>query len=264
MQWNKKWLAICVIAFVAVAGVLIGKGMKKQPTLVTKFASETEFVTPVSEAPFTEKTEEKESGKKENKSEHHNKEEKREKSSSPERTTMPEKKGKTSAGEQEKNHSTKGKKTTQGKKTSKNKGKATPSPTREPAITPKPARKNQVTIQIHCLAIMNQRDRWKKGTEEIIPPSGIFYSGTCEIKDGDTAYDVLKTVCEKYNIALDSQYTPLYETRYIRGIGNLYEFDCGDESGWKYSVNGLTPGVGCSGYRVKTGDTIVFFYDCQL
>ena len=54
--------------------------------------------------------------------------------------------------------------------------------------------------------------------------------------------------------------TAVYNSAYIEGIGNLYEFDCGERSGWKYSVNGEVPRVGCSGVKVKPSDKIVFFY----
>ena len=51
---------------------------------------------------------------------------------------------------------------------------------------------------------------------------------------------------------------------YIEGIGNLYEFDCGEQSGWIYFVNGISPGLGCSGYTVESGDEIVFAYTCDM
>ena len=33
----------------------------------------------------------------------------------------------------------------------------------------------------------------------------------------------------------------MYNSYYVEGIGNLYEFDCGSESGWMYKVNGWFP-----------------------
>ena len=43
---------------------------------------------------------------------------------------------------------------------------------------------------------------------------------------------------------------------YIEGINNLYEFDCGEQSGWMYSVNGWFPNYGCSRYQLKDGDVV--------
>lgn len=135
---------------------------------------------------------------------------------------------------------------------------ASPVPISEPV---KPEDSGQITLQIHCTAILDKRELWRDGIEEVVPENGIFYSGACVLQDGDSVYDILKRICGENNIALDSQYTPLYGSYYIKGIGNLYEFDCGDESGWRYSVNGEIPGTGCSDYKAKSGDKIVFFYD---
>ena len=56
----------------------------------------------------------------------------------------------------------------------------------------------------------------------------------------------------------------MYNSVYIEGIGNLYEFDCGELSGWLYKVNGKTPGCGCSQYTLKDGDVVEFMYSCSL
>ena len=58
--------------------------------------------------------------------------------------------------------------------------------------------------------------------------------------------------------------TPIYQSAYIEGIGNLYEFDCGPQSGWMFSVNDVYPGLGCSSYTLSDGDVIVFSYTCDL
>lgn len=133
-------------------------------------------------------------------------------------------------------------------------------PTVKPTATPVPT----ITFEITCKKILDRQDLWKPGIEEIIPENGIYYTGTRNYKKGTTVYDVLKEICNENGILLDSQYTPMYGTYYIQGIGNLYEFDCGGESGWKYSVNGKISGVGCSSYKVKPGDEIVFFYDYEI
>jgi len=74
---------------------------------------------------------------------------------------------------------------------------------------------------------------------------------------------LLERITKENSIALDSEYTPLYGTYYVKGIGGLYQFDCGSESGWMYSVNGRTPNVGASNYQVSNGDAIVFYYVCE-
>lgn len=132
--------------------------------------------------------------------------------------------------------------------------------TSTPAETPE----KKVRLTIQCTGILDHRELWKDGIEEVVPDDGIFFSGDCNFIEGNTVYDILKKICREENIALDSQYTPIYGTYYIQGIGNLYEFDCGSESGWKYTVNGIMPGEGCSSYKPDNGDNIVFYYDYQL
>ena len=84
-----------------------------------------------------------------------------------------------------------------------------------------------------------------------------------EITSGDTVYDILNRVCRKYKIHMEAAYTPAYKTYYVEGIHQLYEFDCGDLSGWSYLVNGKSQNYGCSKYVVKDGDTIQWRYSCN-
>ena len=51
---------------------------------------------------------------------------------------------------------------------------------------------------------------------------------------------------------------------YIEGIDNLYEFSCGELSGWMYCVNEEYPHVGCSSIKVQDGDEIEWHYTCDL
>ena len=81
--------------------------------------------------------------------------------------------------------------------------------------------------------------------------------------DGETVFDVLRRACTAQQIQLEYSWTPLYDSYYIEGINNLYEFDCGGESGWMYKVNGWFPNYGCSSYSLKDGDVIVWCYTCN-
>lgn len=55
----------------------------------------------------------------------------------------------------------------------------------------------------------------------------------------------------------------MYNSAYIEGIGNLYEFDCGENSGWMYKVNDWFPNYGMSRYVLKNGDTVSLIYTCD-
>ena len=92
-----------------------------------------------------------------------------------------------------------------------------------------------------------------------MPSDGVILSATeVELDDGDTVYDVLYDVCKSNKIHMEQS------GGYIEGIANLYEFDCGSESGWMYSVNGDFPNVGCKQYDVESGDVIAWVYTCDL
>ena len=77
-------------------------------------------------------------------------------------------------------------------------------------------------------------------------------------------FDVLRRCLREQNVHFEYVDAKAYGSTYIEGIGNLYEFDCGEQSGWLYFVNGISPGLGCSGYTVANGDEIVFAYTCDM
>lgn len=120
------------------------------------------------------------------------------------------------------------------------------------------------TVQIRCDTILNNLEELTPGKEAYVPESGIILgTTTVEFTEGETAFDVLKRVCDYYGIQIEYSYTPLYGSYYIEGINYLYEFDCGSQSGWMYKVNGWFPNYGCSSYTLADGDTMVWVYTCQ-
>lgn len=114
-----------------------------------------------------------------------------------------------------------------------------------------------VTISISCKNAIGKTDNKK------IPESGIILDDTeFSISEGDTVFDVLVSATKKNKIQID--YDSSNETVYVKGINGLYEFDCGELSGWMYKVNGETPNVGCSGYKLKDGDVIEWVYTANI
>lgn len=121
------------------------------------------------------------------------------------------------------------------------------------------------TVSIDCSSILDNRDDLKSEKAEFVPSDGwILEPEEVSFKSGDTAFDVLKNVCNKAGIQMSSRYTPLYGSYYIEGINQLYEFDCGANSGWMFSINGTFPNSGCSEYIVEDGDKIEWKYTCDL
>lgn len=138
--------------------------------------------------------------------------------------------------------------------------------TTPPAPTPTEEQeaKTYCTIEIRCDTILNNMKALTAGKEGYVPADGtVLAVSKVEMKDGDSVFDVLKRACDLADIQLEYSYTPIYESYYVEGIHQLYEFDCGSESGWMYKVNGWFPNYGCSSYKVKENDEIVFCYTCN-
>lgn len=121
------------------------------------------------------------------------------------------------------------------------------------------------TFSISCATVLDNMDKLHKSKKEIIPEDGwILKPVTVTFNEGESVFDVLKQVCKDNKIQLEFSMTPIYNSAYIEGINNLYEFDCGSLSGWMYKVNDWFPNYGCSRYEVKNGDIIEWQYTCDL
>lgn len=121
------------------------------------------------------------------------------------------------------------------------------------------------TFSISCATVLDNMDILDKSKKEIIPDDGwILKPVTVTFNEGESVFDVLKQVCKDNKIQLEFSMTPIYNSAYIEGINNLYEFDCGSLSGWMYEVNEWFPNYGCSRYEVKNGDVIEWQYTCDL
>lgn len=130
----------------------------------------------------------------------------------------------------------------------------------------KPIKKydNTCTFVIECKTILNNKDKLKKGLEKYIPDDAVIFSGTVGFDSGESVYDILRRICDENSIQMEASYTPAFSSYYVEGINNLYEFDCGQGSGWMYSVNGVFPNYGCSSYKPVNNDKIAFRYTCEL
>ena len=121
------------------------------------------------------------------------------------------------------------------------------------------------TVSISCAAILENLDRLNAEKADLIPADGVLLAPTAvEFTEGESVFDVLKRVCRENKIHMEFSETPVYQSAYIEGIGNLYEFDCGEGSGWMYRVNGEFPNYGCSRYTLVDGDTVEWVYTCDF
>ncbi len=135
---------------------------------------------------------------------------------------------------------------------------------KETAVIPKTEQDKYVYITIRCDTILDNIADLTPGKAEFVPANGVILpSVKVSFSEDETVFDVLKRICEKMDIQMEYSWSPMYNSYYIEGINNLYEFDCGSQSGWMYKVNGWFPNYGVSAYKLSQGDQIVFAYTCK-
>ena len=121
------------------------------------------------------------------------------------------------------------------------------------------------TFSIECSTILNNLKDLDPDKRELVPSNGVILAPTkVTFYEGESVFDVLQRVCKEKGIHLESSWTPIYNSAYIEGIHNLYEFDCGELSGWMYRVDGWYPNYGCSRYQLVDGEKVEFRYTCDL
>lgn len=126
--------------------------------------------------------------------------------------------------------------------------------------------KNELTcsLVVHCNDVLKNIDLLDENKKSVIPSGGVILTlSEAEFKDGESVFDVVYRELKNANIHFEFEKNPMYNSAYIKGIGNLYEFDCGDCSGWLYKVNGTKPNVGCSQYTLHNNDKIELYYSCN-
>ena len=124
-----------------------------------------------------------------------------------------------------------------------------------------------IYLTIRCDTIL---DNWNDldpalKYEKYVPSDGVILIRTeYVLRPGDTVYDVLDRAVRHNQIQMECIYSQNYGSVYVQGINHLYEFSCGELSGWMYMVNGEFPNYGCSKYELKDGDEIIWCYTCDL
>ncbi|MCQ2566257.1 MAG: DUF4430 domain-containing protein [Clostridia bacterium] len=121
------------------------------------------------------------------------------------------------------------------------------------------------TISISCETILDNMDLCDEEKVELVPEDGwILQPVRVTFYEGESVFNVLQRACKQNKIHMEFENTPIYNSAYIEGIHNLYEFDVGELSGWMYKVNGWFPNYGCSRYQLKDGDVVCWVYTCDL
>ena len=121
------------------------------------------------------------------------------------------------------------------------------------------------TLSVRCDTILDNINWLGKEKWELVPEDGvIFPAATVTFYEGESVFNVLWREMKRAKIHMEFMNNPIYNSAYILGINNLYEFDVGELSGWVYKVNDWFPNYGCSRYELKDGDVIEWLYTCNL
>lgn len=130
-----------------------------------------------------------------------------------------------------------------------------------------PAERTEMScmLSVRCDTALSNRESMDSAKAEMLPENGVIFPETAVyFSEGESVYDVLAREMMNAKIHMESENTPMYQSAYIEGIANLYEYDCGPLSGWMYKVNGEFPNIGCSSYKLTDGDIIEWVYTCDL
>jgi hypothetical protein len=122
-----------------------------------------------------------------------------------------------------------------------------------------------VTLSVRCDTILDNLNLLDKEKWELIPDDGVIFPATVvTVYEGESVFNVLQREMKRNKIHFEFMNTPIYNSAYIEGINNLYEFDVGELSGWMYKVNDWFPNYGCSRYQLQDGDVVEWLYTCDL
>ena len=232
---------LAAVAVLALAFWLAFGGEKPQKTEV----EQTEIIEPISEAPVEEMP--KNTGDKEKKVE------------------VPEKPGEPEPGQAPEPEAP-----TEAEVPGEAEAPAGPETPEEPQATAQPEQPEApqasvCTLSISCATLLDKLDTLPASVCELVPADGwILAPVQEEFSDGESVLDILLRVTQREGIHMEYAGTAMGNAAYLEGIGNIYEFDAGELSGWMYSVNGTFPNFGCGQYFPQPGDEIRLVYTCDL
>jgi len=121
------------------------------------------------------------------------------------------------------------------------------------------------TLSVRCDTVLHNLQWLEREKRDIIPQNGVILEERAvTFYEGESVFNVLLREMKRNKIHMEFVNVPLYNSAYIEGIANIYEFDCGELSGWVYRVNGWFPNYGSSRYTLKNGDRVEVLYTCNL
>lgn len=109
-------------------------------------------------------------------------------------------------------------------------------------------------ISVSCEEILRHMDELKEEKKSLVPENGMILEEITVEAEEKSALELLEKELRENKIHFDKA------GAYIKGIGNLYEKDCGAYSGWIYTVNGEYVEKSADAYYPKDGDVIEWSY----
>lgn len=120
-------------------------------------------------------------------------------------------------------------------------------------------------LSVSCATLLDNLSLLDEEKQALVPEDGWILKATdVTFYEGESVFQLLRRALKQNGIHLEFVNTPIYNSAYIEGIHNLYEFDAGELSGWAYKVNGWFPNYGCSRYLLKEDDVVEWVYTCDL
>ncbi|MBQ9551652.1 MAG: DUF4430 domain-containing protein [Clostridia bacterium] len=118
-----------------------------------------------------------------------------------------------------------------------------------------------VSIAIRCDSVLPYA-----AENPAVPTDGVILNASeIALAPDSTAYDqlLLAAKLNGFTFINKSAADNDYKDAYISTLAGLSEFDYGENSGWLFAVNGKLASVGCGAYKLKDGDSVVWYYTCN-
>lgn len=115
-----------------------------------------------------------------------------------------------------------------------------------------------VTIEIRCDRVVSKKAEIKNdGIRNSIPDDGTILKKTVyNVPESADVYTLLATAAADNNISIKAN----TDKSYVSSINNISQMLLTQQSGWKYSVNGVVPGMAAKDYRLSDGDFVKWFF----
>ncbi|MCL2456536.1 MAG: DUF4430 domain-containing protein [Defluviitaleaceae bacterium] len=122
-----------------------------------------------------------------------------------------------------------------------------------------------VTIAVNVESLCDNIHLLAREKHELVPADGIIFPATIvSARPGENVFDVLKREMRNAGIHMVTRQTLGFESAYVEAINNIFEFDAGALSGWKYRANGEFPSFGASAYILQPDDFIEWIFTVDL